>query len=199
MSQEKLVFQNNTGNSMRLGSMEFKAMNNAIRRLVQKKFEFRYFRNMLRSQNINLNKKVIIDAGCGSGYSSQLINENFTPRRLIAFDYMPEQIELAKMRNEKKNLNINFFEGDIRNINESSESIDGVFIFGVIHHITDWQNALKEVYRVLKPNGVLLIEEPHHQFEFDELETEMEQLGFKILEIKKFLFGYFRSFLAIKL
>lgn len=184
---------------MRLGSMEFKAMNNAIRRLVQKKFEFRYFRNMLRSQNINLNKKVIIDAGCGSGYSSQLINENFTPRRLIAFDYMPEQIELAKMRNEKKNLNINFFEGDIRNINESSESIDGVFIFGVIHHITDWQNALKEVYRVLKPNGVLLIEEPHHQFEFDELETEMEQLGFKILEIKKFLFGYFRSFLAIKL
>lgn len=199
MSQEELVLQNNVDDNMRLGSMEFKAMNNAFRRFIQKKFEFRYFRNMLKSQNLDLNEKVIIDAGCGSGYSSQLIYEEFSPTRLIAFDYMPEQIELAKARNEKNNLNINFFEGDIRNINEPSESIDGVFIFGVIHHIVDWQNALKEVYRILKPNGVLLIEEPHYQFEFDELETEMEHIGFKILEIKKFLFGYFRSYLVMKL
>jgi ubiquinone/menaquinone biosynthesis C-methylase UbiE len=199
MSQEELVLQNNVDDSMRLGSMEFKAMNNTIRRFIQKKFEFRYFRNMLKSQHINLNENVIIDAGCGSGYSSQLIYEKFAPARLIAFDYMPEQIKLAKARNEKKNLNINFFEGDIRKINEPSESIDGVFIFGVIHHIEDWQNALKEVCRVLKPNGALLIEEPHHRFEFDELEAEMEQVGFEILEKKKFLFGYFRSYLAMKL
>ena len=198
MTQEKIVYQNNEDDNMRLGTMEFKAMNNPIRRFIQKRFEFRYFRNMLKSQNIDLNEKIIIDAGCGSGYSSQLIYENFTPTRLIAFDYMSEQIELAKLRSKRKNLNIEFFEGDIRKINESSESIDAIFIFGVIHHIADWQNALKEVCRVLKPNGVLLIEEPHHEFEFEELEFEMEQLGLKVIEMKKFFFGYFRSYLAMK-
>ena len=195
MSEEELITQRNLSDSMRLGSMEFKAMNNSIRRFVQKRFEFRYFRNMLKSQDISLNEKVIIDAGCGSGYSTQLIQEKFSPTRLLAFDFMPEQIELAK----KRNLNIDFFVGDIRHINESSNSIDGVFIFGVIHHISDWQNALKEVNRVLKPNGVLLIEEPHFRFEFEELESEIENMGFEILEKKKFLFGYFRSYLAMKL
>ena len=173
-------------------------MNNQIRRFFQKRFEFRFFRKMLKSQNIKLDKKVIMDAGCGSGYSSQLIKEKFTPKRLIAFDYMPEQIKLAEKRSSKNNLNIDFFVGDIRKTRESDRSIDCVFIFGVIHHIPDWENALKEVHRILKPEGVLLIEEPHYRFEFEELESEMENIGFHILEKKKFLFGYFRTYIAMK-
>ncbi len=194
--EQKIILEQNE--DMRLGSFEFKAMNNSLRRFYQKRFEFRYFKNMLKAQEIELKNGVIVDAGCGSGYSSQLIQEKFTPKRLIAFDFMPEQIELAKIRNRRNNLNINFYQGDMREIKELDNSIDAVFIFGVIHHISDWQNAIKEVYRILKPEGVLLIEEPHYRFDFEELELEMESRGFKILEQKKFIFGYFRSYLARK-
>ncbi len=56
-------------NEMRLGKTEFYAMNNPVRRFIQKYWEFRVFINFLKKQKINLSGKVIIDAGCGSGYS----------------------------------------------------------------------------------------------------------------------------------
>ncbi len=37
--------------------------------------------------------------------------------------------------------------------------MDAVFCFGVLHHVPDWQAALGELARVLKPGGVLYLEE----------------------------------------
>lgn len=31
---------------------------------------------------------------------------------------------------------------------------NAVFLFGVLHHITEWERAVSEVYRVLKEGGV---------------------------------------------
>jgi SAM-dependent methyltransferase len=43
------------------------------------------------------------------------------------------------------------------------ESFDAVFDFGVIHHIFRWEDAVREVRRVLKPGGIFVFEEVSKQ------------------------------------
>ena len=179
---------------MRLGKTEFAMMNNPIRRLLQRHIEFRVFKRHLQKHKIDLTNKAILDAGCGSGYSTELIARAFAPSRLVAFDLMPEQIELAKRRG----LNADVFVGDMTNLELPSETFDAVFVFGVLHHIPTWRKALRELASVLRPKGVLLVEEPQVRFSWPEFERGIERAGFEILERSKVLTQSFQSYLARK-
>jgi ubiquinone/menaquinone biosynthesis C-methylase UbiE len=158
----------------RLNKIEFWAMNNAVRRWLQRNVELKVFQRFLKKQNIDLNNKAILDAGCGSGYSTEIISKIFNPSKIIAFDLMPEQIKLAQKRRT-----------------------DAVFIFGVIHHVCSWKKALKEISRVLKNRGALLIEEPRVIFKWNEFENELNSIGYEILEKAKLMGNYFKSYLCI--
>jgi len=179
---------------MRLGKLEFAAMNNPIRRWIQKHFEFRIFKKHLKKRDIHLENVVIMDAGCGSGYSTELIMNEYHPSRVIAFDYMPEQVRLA----EKRGLDVEFLVGDLRRIECGSNVCDAVFIFGVLHHIAEWKTALSEVARVLKPGGVLLFDEPKYQFTWKQLEAGLRNEGMDIIEMKTWFFHYFHAYLCRK-
>jgi SAM-dependent methyltransferase len=180
--------------SMRLGKFEFLAMNNPIRRLRQKYGEFPVFYKMLKARGIELASKVIVDMGCGSGYGTKLILDQLKPAKVIAFDLMPEQIALAKRRN----LPADFTVGDATAMDIPDSTCAAVFDFAVLHHIPSWRTALTEAARVLVPEGILLIEEPHKLFEWEELESGIEESGFKILDRKQWYGGFFRFFLAQK-
>jgi ubiquinone/menaquinone biosynthesis C-methylase UbiE len=179
---------------MRLGRLEFLAMNNPLRRWLQKHIEFRIFKNQLQKRDIHLEDGVIMDAGCGSGYSTELIVNEYHPSQVIAFDYMPEQVRSA----ERRRLNVEFLVGDLRGIECESSTCDAVFIFGVLHHIAEWKKALCEVARVLKPGGVLLFDEPRYLFTWAELEAGVKSTGMDILELQTFFFHYFHAYLCQK-
>ena len=55
--------------------------------------------------------------------------------------------------------NISFCAADALNLPHPDGAFDAVFGFGVLHHIPDWQGALAEVGRVLKPHGIYFLEE----------------------------------------
>lgn len=145
----------------RLNAVELLAMNNPARRLLQRHVELPAFERMLRAAGVELEGKRILDAGCGSGYSTRLIAERFRPSRLVAFDLMPEQIERACARQGEL---AEFSLGDVTAIAHPDESFDAAFVFGVLHHVPGWKRALSELSRVLAPGGVLLIEEIHESF-----------------------------------
>ncbi len=180
---------------MSLGKFEFFAMNNFLRRVIQKQSEMRAFKSMLKHEGIDLQNSKIMDAGCGSGYSTKLILETFKPSKIIAFDYMPDQIALAT----KKKLPVDFFVGDMRKIDLPEGSVDAVFIFGVLHHIPDWKNALEEVVRTLKKQGVLLVEEPEARgFSWSMFERALKDTGLSVLQKRPIMLSYLQSYLCQK-
>jgi len=103
----------------------------------------------------------ILDLCCGQGrHSLELGRRNF--RNIEGLDRSHYLIQRAKTQAKKEDLNIKFREGDARKIPSSADTYDVVTIlgnsFGYFDSIQDDLRVLKEVFRVLKPLGKLLIE-----------------------------------------
>jgi ubiquinone/menaquinone biosynthesis C-methylase UbiE len=160
-----------------MNSSEISIMDGSLRRWLFRNRELRVFEKMLRREGISLDRAVIMDAGCGAGMSTGMFIEKFHPSRVIAFDYMPEMI--ARARN--KGLPVDFRVGDMRKTGVPDASVDAVFIVMALHHVVDWDRVLREMYRVLRPGGVLLLEEPKEGgFSWRLLEKELVRTGFTV-------------------
>lgn len=177
---------------------ELKFMNGRVRQFFQKHYEFKTFKGFLKSYGIQLEDKTILDVGCGSGYSSQLIMKELRPRAIVAFDIIPEEIEYARRRD----LNVDFFVGDVTHLGLPGAKFDAAFVFGVLHHIVKWRDAVSELARVLKPGGVLLIEEPNKKAMRNEERwfklEHPEGAGFEWLELIKAIKGNGFQFITSK-
>lgn len=197
---------------MKLNRLEFLMMNNPVRRAGQRWIELPLFERMLRRAAVELEGRRILDAGCGSGFGTKLLSRRFRPGLLHGFDLMPEQIERARSRCPEAELRV----GDITAIAEPDGSFDAVFVFGILHHVPEWRQALREIFRVLAPGGVLLVEELHGRtaewadrwlgtehpraaaFDWPTFREGLEAAGFEILEQRRISFGTFASFLCRK-
>jgi len=191
---------------------ELRLVNSAVRGFCQKHYEFRTFRGYLKKNSIDLTNKVILDAGCGAGYSSEMIIKEFQPKELFAFDILPEEVELARRRC----ISANLFVGDVTDIKLPSDKFDAVFVFDLLHHVPRWLAALREINRVLKSGAVFLIQEPHKKgldnierffkiyhpkesrFEWPEFIEGLEDSGFRVVERRKIYLGHFQSCMCIK-
>ena len=97
------------------------------------------------------NKTDFLELGCGNGLVSKYLARNYSSS-VIGIDVDPEQIELAR-KGTNNTPNIRFLEADATNLPLDDSSFDVVLSFGVFHHILNWQDALKEIKRVLRPGG----------------------------------------------
>jgi len=140
---------------MRLSNIEFKAMNNPVRRFIQKHLEFRNFRWM----GLTETDKDILEIGCGSGYGAVLLS-TLNPRSYIGIDLMPEQIALTEKRDlpgyEFKTMDASY----MTEIPPHSKDI--IVIFGTLHHIPKWREVIRECRRVLRNSGSFFVEEPEN-------------------------------------
>jgi len=93
--------------------------------------------------------KVILDGGCGVGaFSENLAKEN----EVHGIDFSEESLEYAS----KRGINTHF--GNLTSVPFEDGKFDVCYSIGVIQYIHDYKNALKELARVVKPGGTLLIE-----------------------------------------
>ncbi|MDD5065582.1 MAG: methyltransferase domain-containing protein [bacterium] len=103
----------------------------------------------------------ILDLCCGQGrHSLELARRGF--KNVEGLDRSHYLIQKAKTQNQKEGLDIKFKEGDARKIPYSTDDMDLVMIlgnsFGYFDTVDDDMKILKEVFRILKPWGKLLID-----------------------------------------
>jgi ubiquinone/menaquinone biosynthesis C-methylase UbiE len=101
----------------------------------------------------------ILEIGCGRGAGATIIREQFCPAFLCASDLDPMMMKRALRYTRGRNQSISFCAADGLHLPLKSCAFDAVFGFGVLHHIPDWQSALAEIGRVLKPGGIYFLEE----------------------------------------
>jgi ubiquinone/menaquinone biosynthesis C-methylase UbiE len=99
-------------------------------------------------------KQNFLEVGCGSGAASKHIAKKYL-LNVTGVDVDPEQIQLAQ-ENINDIPNIHFLEADATNLPFPDDDFDIVLSFGVMHHIPNWLDALREIKRVLKPKGYFI-------------------------------------------
>lgn len=94
---------------------------------------------------------LLLDAGCGTGlFSSMAIKAG---AQVIGIDTAPGLLEVARRRNPDNN----FMEEDLESLPFANNSFDVVTGFNSFQYAGNFENALKEAKRVLKPGGRLVI------------------------------------------
>lgn len=103
-------------------------------------------------------KSKCIELGCGSGtYAIELLAHK---RNCIASDFSESALKIAKLKGkELYNIEVPTQLINIYNIPYSDNAFDLIFSDGVIEHL-DIAKALKEMKRVLKPNGWMVTKIP---------------------------------------
>lgn len=94
----------------------------------------------------------VLDFGCGTGNYIKAIN-TYTNYHIFGVEPCEEMITYAKMQNP----NIVIKSGSHLSIPYPDNFFEYVYMTNVIHHIPDISAMYKEIYRVLKPNGILCI------------------------------------------
>ncbi|HEX3856610.1 MAG TPA: class I SAM-dependent methyltransferase [Verrucomicrobiae bacterium] len=98
----------------------------------------------------------VLDYGCGMGYSYQ--------RRLVEAvkQYTGADVgATALATTQKKGLSALKIDPNEGTINATSDSFDGVVCSEVFEHLFEPLNAARELHRVLKPGGVLVLTVPN--------------------------------------
>lgn len=88
-----------------------------------------------------------LDLCTGTGDIAYFLKENCD---VIGLDFSKNMLEIAK----QKHPDINFIEGDCTNLPFEDNSFDVVTISFGLRNIEDYDKALNEIQRVLKPNGI---------------------------------------------
>lgn len=117
-------------------------------------------RSVVRELRDDIDKIHIIDIGCATGRLLETLSLAGA-KNLYGTDIAPKILEKVKEKAKRLNIDIELKVADAEvNIPWKDNSFDVVTLTGVYHHFIFPDRALKEMYRVLKKNGKLIIVEP---------------------------------------
>ena len=100
--------------------------------------------------------KHVLDIACGEGYGSNLLASS---ARFVNGVDIDQAIIIHASQNYKKE-NLSFTHGSVEKIPFEANTFDIVVSFETLEHTTEHISMLKEIKRVLKPEGLLLISTP---------------------------------------
>ncbi|GHT81466.1 methyltransferase type 11 [Spirochaetia bacterium] len=108
------------------------------------------------SDNVN-----ILEVAPGPGYFSielaKIGNYNIT-----GMDISADFVEICKTNAKRENVKINFVQGNVSAMDFWDNTFDFIFCSAAFKNFKESVTALREMYRVLKPNGIALILDMNH-------------------------------------
>ncbi len=119
----------------------------------------------------------ILDAGCGDGFYLFLVSQVNSKTQLIGADFEILSLESAKLKLRSKKIKL--LKVDLtKKIPFPANKFDKVVLSEVIEHLPDDVWSLKEINRVIRPGGVLVLSVPHANYSilWDPLNWILERL-----------------------
>ncbi len=152
------------------------------------------------------NRKIssVVDVGCGVGHlCTSLAVEGFS---VTGIDNSEGMVRTAK---RQAHPGVNIQKGEANALPLADNSVDAVIMRMLLHNVLpEWQPALKEAKRVLKPGGLLLIAEcfppsenskqffsdvtnlvhPRHVLSENQIKAAIDKHGFQVIEEEPIVF-----------
>lgn len=152
---------------------------------------------------------VILEIGCSSGFLLKELRHKAKHVRLIGSDFIGAL--LFKLSRNLKGVPLVQF--DITKCPLDDSSVDGVVMLNVLEHIENDLAALKQLYRILKPKGLAVIEVPagphlydfydkhllhHRRYKLNDLKSLVRKAGFTIERASHLGFFIYPVFAIVK-
>ncbi len=105
---------------------------------------------------------LFLDAGCGTGdHSLRIARRGY---RCVGVDMSQHVLDQARLNSAKMGFQgrVSFACQKLQQLGFDDGTFDCVHCRGVLMHIPSWEDALRELCRVLKPGGTLAILETNH-------------------------------------
>tara|TARA_Y100001968_G_scaffold43263_1_gene33263 strand:+ start:2261 stop:3016 length:756 start_codon:yes stop_codon:yes gene_type:complete len=122
----------------------------------------------------------VIDSGCGIGWAGDLFISRFATSSLYLLDTSPEytygDIKETCFRSFKNTIK-EYKQGFFSDMPFKDKSIDILIYNASIHHETNMNSAIKEAYRILKSNGILLITNEYLLTEYQFIKCFLKKLA----------------------
>lgn len=140
----------------------------------------------------------VLEIGGGSGAMAEAIIHSHGQVNLTTTDVDPAMIQAAQR--SLTGLPIEARQADATALPFADESFDMVVSFLMLHHVVEWEQAVAEVARVLRPGGLFVGYDllssrvagwlhrvdgsPHRLIEADAFESALEQAGLDPLRLR---------------
>ena len=120
-----------------------------------------------------------VDVGAGSGFlSSGLVNRGLS---VISIDQSESMLKELSVKLPQVDCRV----GESQNLPVGDSSVNHAFANMYLHHVPDPATAIKEMTRVIKPGGKLVITDlDEHQHEFLRVEHHDRWMGFNRLDVE---------------
>lgn len=103
----------------------------------------------------------LLDCGCGPGTITVGLAQAVSPGHVTGIDFEESQLKRARENAAQLSLtNVTFEQGSVYRLPYDDNQFDVVFCHAVLEHIHDPLAVVKEMYRVLKPGGLVGIRSP---------------------------------------
>lgn len=114
----------------------------------------RLFREALSRENVN----DVLEIG-SHGWDMVFNEQSPPPPNFSCINISEAELDHGRRKASSKGYAVKFHRMDAHQLNFDDNSFDAAFGFGILHHL-EYETALDEIRRVLRPGGIMIFNEP---------------------------------------